>query len=378
MDFNFTEEQRILRKTARDFLEGRCPISSVLEMEKDEKGFDEALWKEMAELGWTALIVPEEYGGVGGDLMDLVVMFEEIGRVCLPSPFFSTIALGSVGLIEAAGDELKKQLLPKIARGEIKLSFALEEAGFKIYNRYSVETKAIKTNGGYNLTGTKLFVPYAHVADYVICVARSSGYPPSRDGLSLFLVDPKDSGITIRPLVTVSGEKQFALSMSNVSLGKEALLGEPDKGGFYLDVIHSKATICKCAEMLGGAQKVLEMASNYAKEREQFGRPIGSFQAIQHHCANMLIDIEGSRYLLYKTAWMLSRGINATMEVSACKAWVSEAFKRVVRLGHQVQGATAFMIEHAMPLYSRRANMAEILLGDARYHREIVASQIGL
>ncbi|RJR18551.1 MAG: acyl-CoA dehydrogenase [Desulfobacteraceae bacterium] len=378
MDFHFTEEQRILRKTARDFLEANCSASFVLEMEKDEKGYKEDLWLKMSELGWMGLIIPEEYDGVGGNLLDLVVMFEEMGRVCLPGPFFSTIALGALSIMESADDGLKSEFLPAISRGELKLTMAHEEPDFTRYDPYSVGLKAIKKGDAFLLSGTKMFVPDAHVADSIICVARTDGQPPARYGLSLFIVDAGSKGLNLRPLKTMAGDKQFEVSFNDVRVSKGALLGRLDRGSDLLDSILRKAVVCKCAEMLGGAQKVLEMASGYAKEREQFGKPIGSFQAVQHHCANMLIDIEGSRYLIYKVAWLLSQGIPAVMETAACKSWVSEAFKKVVSLGHQVQGATAYMIEHDMPLYSRRARIAEMSLGDGRYHRTVVASQLGL
>lgn len=378
MDFQFTEEQRILRKTARDFLDTHCRSSFVLEMEKDEKGCTEELWMKMAELGWMGLIIPEEYEGVGGDLLDLAVMFEEMGRVCLPGPFFSTIALGAISLLEAAGHELKSEILPAVARGELRLTITHEEPGSTRYDPYAAAMRAVPKGDYYVLSGTKLFVQDAHVADRIICVARSAGDAGSREGLSLFLVNRKTAGLIINPLRTIAGDKQFEVIFKDVRVQRREVIGDPERGGDYLDCILRKAAVCRCAEMLGGAQRVLEMASAYSREREQFGKPIGSFQAVQHHCANMLIDIEGSRYLTYKVAWMLSKGMPAIMETAACKAWVSEAFKRVVGLGHQVQGATAYMIEHDMPLYSRRASVSEISLGDGRYHRSVVAAQIGL
>ncbi len=347
-------------------------------MEKDEKGCTEELWMKMAELGWMGLIIPEEYDGVGGDLLDLVVMFEEMGRVCLPGPFFSTVALGAMGVLEAAGHELKRELLPAIARGELKLTMAYEEPGFTRYDPYAVGMKAVSRGDYYILSGTKLFVQDAHVVDRIICVARISGEAGSKEGLSLFLVNPKTDGVKMNPLKTIGGDKQFEVIFEDVLVQRREVIGDPERGSDYLDCILRKAAICKCAEMLGGAQRVLEMASAYSREREQFGKPIGSFQAVQHHCANMLIDIEGSRYLTYKVAWMLSKGMPSIMEAAACKAWVSEAFKRVVGLGHQVQGATAYMIEHDMPLYSRRASVSGTILGDGRYHRSVVAGQIGL
>ena len=378
MDFNFTQEQQILRKTARDFLESKCPSSFVLEMEEDEKGYTEALWRGMAELGWMALIIPEEYEGVGGDFMDLVVMLEEMGRACLPGPFFSTVVLGCHSIMEAGNESQLKELLPKIATGDMILTLAHTEPDATKYDPYLLRTNGTLHQSEWILEGTKLFVPDAHVADHIICAARTSGEPKSKEGITLFVLDRKSSGIDSTPLKTIAGDKQFEVFLEKVHVPEKDMLGELDNGGRHLESILQKAAIGKCAEMLGGAQKVLEMASNYAKEREQFGKPIGSFQAVQHHCANMLMDVEGSRFITYKAAWMLSKGIPCTKEVAAAKAWVGEASRRVSALGHQVQGGTAYIIEHDMPLYSRRAKAAEVSFGDAAFYRNIMAQEIGL
>ena len=378
MDFHFTEEQNILRKTARDFLESECPSSFVLEMEADEKGYTEKMWQRMADLGWIALIIPEEYGGVGGGLLDLVVMMEEMGRACLPSPYFSSIVLGAITIIEAGNGEQKESFLPKIATGDLKLTMAHLEPCTTKYEPWLVEAEALPKEENYVINGTKLFVPDAHVADYIICVAKTRDQKDSKNSLTLFLVESSASGLEIVPLKNIAGSKEFEVSFNNVMVSKKDILGSVNEGASYLDKVLQIATVCKCSEMVGAAQKVLEMASSYAKEREQFGKPIGSFQAVQHHCANMLIAIEGSRYITYKTAWMLDKGIPCRKEVSVTKAWVSESYKEVVRLGHQVQGATAYMVEHDMPLYSRRAKVAEMVFGDANYHRQVVADELGL
>ena len=378
MDFNFAEEQKILQKTARDFLESECPSSFVLEMEDDEKGYTPELWRKMAELGWMALIVPEEYEGVGGNFLDLIVMLEEMGRACLPGPFFSTIVLGCLGIMDAGDESQLRGFLPRIAAGDIVLTLAFTEPEMTKYDPFLIGVSAIGQDDCYVIRGTKLFVPYAHVADHIICAARTSSGPRSKDGITLFLLDTKSSEIHVTPIKTLAGDKQFEVIFDAVKVPKENILGQLNEGGIHLEKILEKAAVCKCAEMLGGAQKVLEMATEYAKEREQFGKPIGSFQAVQHHCANMLIDIEGSRYITYKAAWMLSNNIPCTKVAASAKAWVAEAYKRVVGLGHQIMGATGYIIEHDMPLYSRRAKIAELALGDAGFHREQVARELGL
>jgi 3-oxocholest-4-en-26-oyl-CoA dehydrogenase beta subunit len=377
MDFYFTEEQRILRETARDFLSSQCPSALVLEMEKDEKGYTPELWRKMAELGWMALVIPEEYEGIGGDFLDLVVMLEEMGRACLPGPFLSTV-IGAFGIMESANQQQMREYLPKVATGELKLTLAHTEPGHTRYDPFLVEVTASAEGSDYLIRGTKLFVPDAQVADHMICVARTKGEKNSPDGISLFIINSKSKGIKARALKTIAGDKQYEVFFQNVKVPGENLLGELHKGGKYLEKVLQKAIIAKCAEMIGGAQKVLEMASAYAKEREQFGKQIGSFQAVQHHCANMLMDVEGSRFITYKTAWMLGKGIPCAKEVAAAKAWVGESFKRVVGLGHQVLGATGYIVEHDMPIYSRRAKTAEMVFGDSNYCRQVVARELGL
>lgn len=378
MDFHFTEEQRILQKTARDFLQAECPSSFVLEMEDDEKGYTQELWNKMAELGWMALVIPEEYDGVGGNLVDLVVMLEEMGRFCLPGPFFSTVVLGCLGIMEAGSEEQMRTFLPKIGAGELVLTMAISEPQNRKYDPFRVGVKAEAKENDFIINGTKLFVPDAHVSDYIICTARTSGDQRSKEGVTLFVVSSKSPGIHMTPMKTLAGDKQFEVDFKEVSVPNDHVLGQIDQGGEILEKILQKGAICKCAEMLGGSQKVLEIATEYAKEREQFGRPIGSFQAVQHHCSNMLMDIEGSRYITYKVAWLLGEGIPCTKQVSAAKAWTSEGYKRVAGLGHQIMGATGYIIEHDMPLYSRRAKIAELALGDAGYHRDVIAKELGL
>jgi len=377
MDFNLTEEQKILQKTARDFLEAECPSAFVRDMETDERGFTSELWNKMAELGWMALVIPEEYEGVGGTLLDLTVMLEEMGSACLPGPFFPT-AVCCLGIIEAGNEDQMKEFLPRISAGELILTLAMTEPLNTRYDPFQITTTAQRKGDHYVINGTKLFVPDAHVADVFLCVARTSGDPGSQEGITLFLVDSKSPGIQLSPMKTFAGDKQFEMVLDAVKVREGNILGRLNQGEILLEPILQKAAVCKCAEMVGGAQKVLDMATEYAKEREQFGRPIGSFQAVQHHCSNMLMDIEGGRFITYKAAWMLSQKIPCTKQVATAKAWVSEAYKRVAGLGHQVLGATGYMIEHDMTLYSRRAKLAEVAFGDANFHREAVALELGL
>jgi alkylation response protein AidB-like acyl-CoA dehydrogenase len=377
MDLGFSEEQEMLRKTARDFLQTECPTTLVKEMADDEKGYTPELWAKMAELGWMGLALPEEYDGMGMSFLDLSVLLEEMGRACLPGPFFSTVVLGGFTIIEAGNEEQKKDLLPKIATGEVILAMALTEPSAS-YDAASVTVQAVPDKDDYVINGTKLFVENAHIADYMVCVTRTKDGSSPEDGITLFLVDGKSPGISTTVLKTIAGDKQCEVIFDNVRVPKKNMLGKLDKGWPVVAKMLEMAAVAKCAEMVGGAQAALDMSVAYAKERIQFGRPIGSFQAIQHHCANMVTDVDGSRFITYQAAWKVSEGLPATMEVSMAKAWVSEAYRRVTQLGHQIHGGIGFCMDHDMPLYFKEAKAAESTFGNADWHREIVAQQLGL
>ena len=367
----------MLRTTTRDFLTNECPTSLVKEMAEDEKGYTPELWRKMAELGWMGLALPEEYDGMGMTFLDLAILLEEMGRACLPGPYFSTVVLGGFTILEAGSEEQKRELLPKISAGDMILTLALTEPSAR-YEPDAITLKATPKNGDYVLSGTKLFVENAHIADYIICVARTKEGASPEDGITLFLVDAKSPGITTTLLKTIAGDKQCEVIFEDVTVPKNNILGEVDKGWEVVEKVLEKATVGLCAQMVGGAQAALEMSINYAKERVQFGRPIGSFQAIQHYCANMVTDVDGSKFITYEAAWKVSEGLPATMEISMAKAWVNEAYRRVTLLGHQIHGGIGFCMDHDMPLYFKRAKAAEPTFGDADFHREVVARQLGL
>lgn len=371
MDFLITEEQEMLRKGARDFFSKELPKEVVKEMAKDEKGYTSDLWKKMADLGWMGLIVPENYDGMGGSFLDLTVLLEEMGRAALPGPFFSTVILGALTIMEAGSDKQKQDVLPKVTSGDIILTLAYAEPeAVESPEFFEVEAKAAADE--YSISGTKLFVPNANVADSIIVAAKTD------KGITLFLVDTKSAGLDIIPLSTMTGDKQCEVNFSNVKVSKDNVIGEVNKGQEIMEKVMAKAAVAKCAEMLGGANYVLEATIAYSKERVQFGKPIGAFQAIQHHCANMAIDVEGSRYLVMEAAWMIDQGLPCTKEISITKAFVNGACYRIVMLGHQVHGALAFQQEHDMHLYIKQAKLGEVSFGSSAYHKDIVAKEIGL
>lgn len=377
MNFHLNEEQRMLKESARGFLSDRCTSDWVREMEADDLGYSKKLWSDMAELGWLGLMLPEEHQGFGWSLLDLMVLVEEMGRTCLPGPFLPT-TLGALTVEQAGSQELKADILPKVAAGELVLTLAFLEAGCPAYAPSMVTTTAQEQKQGYLLEGNKLFVADAHAADYLIVSARTGGESDSARGISLFLLPLQSAGLSLTRLKTIAGDKQFEVALDKVAAPAQSLLGPAGNGWPVLDRILKMGALAKCAEMVGGGSKVLEMTVEYAKERVQFGLPIGQYQAVQHHCANMLMDLEGSRFITYKAAWAMAQGQPSELLVASAKAFVSEAYNRVVGLGHQIGAGTAYMAEHDMTLYSRRAKAAELAFGDAAFHREQAAQVLGL
>jgi len=375
MDLGLSEPQEMLRKMARDFLATECPKSLVRQMEEDEKGYPVQLWQNMAELGWMGLPFSEEYGGGGGSFLDLAILLEEMGRACLPGPFFSTVVLGGLIVADVGSEEQKRELLPRIAEGKMIMTLALTEPSGG-YEAADIAVRAAAEKDQYVISGTKLFVPDAHVADWIICVARTGRGNQPQQGITLFLVNRESQGVTCELLSSLAKDKQCQVVFDRVTVPVKDMLGKAGQGWSEVSKAVQQAAAAKSIEMVGGAQQVLEMTVDYAKERVQFDHPIGSFQAVQHHCANMAIYVDSARYLAYQAAWKLSEGLPCDMEVAAAKAWASDAYKRVCSLGHQVHGAIGFTLDHDMQLYSRRAKVAEVVFGDADFHREAIARML--
>ena len=378
MDFGFSEEQEMLRKSARDFLAAESPMTYVRRMMEDDRGFTDAQWKQMAELGWMGLILPEQYGGAGGDFVDMVVVLEEMGRAVLPGPFFATVVLGGVALLEGGSDGQKASFLPKIAAGDLRVTLAQLEPNAR-WDAEGIELQARKDGGGYRLAGTKLFVPDAHTADVIIVAGREPG-SKGAEGVTLFLVDAGASGVKSTLLKTMDQTRKLCeVVLEDVRVPADRVLGQPGAGWKLLDRVVDRGKVGLCAEMCGGAQKVLEMSVEYAKVREQFGRPIGSFQAIQHKCANMLVEVESSKSATYYAAWAVANDVpEAPLAAAMAKAYCSDAYRHTAGEGIQIHGGIGFTWEHDMHIYFKRAKSSEVTFGDATWNREIVAQLIGL
>jgi alkylation response protein AidB-like acyl-CoA dehydrogenase len=378
MDFGFSEEQEMLRSSARDFLAKEAPMTYVRRVMEDERGFTDDVWRKMAALGWTGLILPEQYGGSGLDFVDLTVVLEEMGRVVLPGPFFSTAVVGAVAILEGGTDQQKAAVLPRLAAGDVKLALAQLEPNGR-WDAGGVELTAKPAGDGFVLDGTKLFVPDANVADLFIVVARAPG-TQGRDGLSLFLVEANAPGVTVTMLKTMDQTRKLGeVVFKGVTVRADAVLPGAGGGAALLDRIVDRGKVGLAAEMCGGAQRVLEMSVDYAKVREQFGKPIGSFQAIQHKCANMLVEVESSKSITYYAAWAVANDVaEAPLAAAMAKAYTSDAYRHTAGEGIQIHGGIGFTWEHDMHLYFKRAKSSEVTFGDATWNREIVAQLIDL
>ncbi|NIV76874.1 MAG: acyl-CoA dehydrogenase [Gammaproteobacteria bacterium] len=375
MDLTLDADQRMIRSAAADFLRTECPPSVARALEADPRGYSPELWAKMAELGLMGVPFPEEYGGIGRAFLDLCLVIEELGRGRVCGPFFSTVVLCGLAIARFGTRAQRREYLRPIVAGERVMSYGELEPG-ATWAVPPVDLTATADGEDYVLEGTKLFVPYAQVADDVLVVARTGG--GGEQGVTLLLVDAKAPGVSCERLETIGPEHEHKVTFRGVRVARARSLGEPDAGWPIVKAINAWGAAAKCAEMVGGARTVLEMTIEYAQERRQFGRPIGSFQAIQHHCANMAVDVESARFIAYEAIWRLSEGLDAAKEVSAAKAWVSDAYQRVCALGHQIHGAIGFTKEHDMQLFFRHAKEAELAFGDGDYHREIVARELGL
>jgi alkylation response protein AidB-like acyl-CoA dehydrogenase len=377
VDFDFNDEQKMLQKGARDFFEKEVPKSLVKRMAEDEKGNPPDLWKKMAQLGWLGLIFPEQYGGGGGSIIDLVALEEEMGRACLPGAFYSTVLLGGLFILNNGSEEQKKEILPKVANGEVILTLALTEPSDS-YEAAAVEVEAKSDKDDYVISGTKLFVPDAHIADYIICIARTKKGTKPEDGITAFLVDRKSPGISCTMLKSIAGDKLCEVIFNKVRVPKKNIVGKLDQAWGPLQQTLQQVKLARCAEMVGGAQKALELAADHAKKRVQFDRPIGSFPVIQQLVANMMMDVDGSRFLTYEAAWKFNEGLPYAKEIAMAKAFTGEAYQRTTATAEQILGGIGYTTDGDMQLYYKRAKAAELTLGDGKFHREALAKELGL
>jgi alkylation response protein AidB-like acyl-CoA dehydrogenase len=376
VNFAFSEEQEELRQTVRRFLEDKSPESEVRRLMETTEGYDEAVWKQMGqELGLQGIAVPEEYGGQGFTFIELGIVLEEMGRLLLCAPYFSSAVLATNAILNVASEEQKQQLLPEIASGEKIATLAFTEASGR-WDAEGITLEAAEGKGGWTVSGEKMFVLDGHTADVIVVVARTPG-SSGTDGLTFFSIAADADGLHRTALSTMDQtRKQAKLELKGV---KAEPLGEVGQGWPALSKTLDQASVALANEMVGGAQFVLDMSVQYAKDRVQFGRPIGSFQAIKHKCADMLLEVESSKSAAYYSSWAAAED-NDELPVVAplAKAYVSDAYFHCAAENIQIHGGIGFTWEHPAHLYFKRAKSSEIYLGDATYHRELLAQRIGI
>ncbi len=379
MDLGFDAEQEELRRSARSFLREQSSSEQVRRAMASEPGYDPALWRRIgAELGWTALTVPEEYGGLGLSYVELVALLEEMGSALLCAPFFSSICLAASAILLGGNEAQKREHLPGIAAGETVATLASTESSGR-WDADGITAIARRDGGGFVLDGTKSFVLDGAAADLLVVAARRAG-SSGEEGVSLLLVPADAAGVERRPLPTMDQtRRQAEVALRAVRVPGNAMLGGEGAGWATLSRTLDLAAIALAAEQVGGAQRCLDMAVEYAKTRVQFGRPIGSFQAIKHKCADMLVLVESARSAVYY-AGAAAAGGDPELPLLACtaKAYCSEAYFRCAADCIQVHGGVGFTWEHDAHLHFKRARSSEALLGSPAYHRELLARRIGL
>ena len=378
MDLNLTEDQIMLRDSAKEFLAIECPRSLVRDMENSESGHDKDLWEKMADLGWMGLVLPEDYGGIGMTFQDMSIILEEMGAYLLPGPYFSTVVLCGQAIRDFGSENQKSEYLNQVATGEIVMALAMTETS----GRYDANTTRMtfELDGDeFILNGTKMFVFDGQSADYFLVLARSKVEGGISDGeTSFFIVDANASGIKSTPLHVMGIDKQSRVEFESVRIPQSNLVGEIGRGGEIAERLIVWGGIGKCLEAIGGAQVAMDMAVDYVKRRPAFGKRVGNFQVIQHYCANMLKDLETSRNLVYQAAWLISEGRYDDPKIYIAKAWINGAYRRITTLAHQCHGGISTIKEMDLHLYYKKAMINESLFGDTRFHWARVSNYIDI
>ena len=369
MDIALDEDQVMLRETAVSFARSALPAARIRELETTEQGFDTGVWKEMAQLGWAAAAFPEAYGGAETGWLELALIVEALGQGAIPSPLFSTVIEAGFTLLDAGTDRQKQEWLPRIAAGEVVMTVALMEANGGLRPQ-GIRARISRSGNGFRIDGTKAFVRDAGSADGIICVARSG------DGVQdlTLAVVPKDApGLRLARMPAAGGEALWEVEFASVEVDADAIVGDVGGGWPAAARLLLRGAAFKSAELVGIGQASLDLTLSYARERIQFGKPIGSFQGVQHHAAEMYRDLEVSRLLSWQASSALGEGLSGEREVAMAKAKASQCIPALTRTAHQIHGAIAYYRDYPLELYYHRALAAQAAYGDAAYHRRALA-----
>ncbi len=375
MNFTFTKDQELIRKSAREFFEKECPKDKVRELKDDNIGYDPKMWKKMAKLGFTGLVIPEEYMGTEGAIWDLIIFMEEMGRNIVPCPFFETVVQCAMPILKFGTSEQKKQFLTRIAeKGDIWTLAHTEKT--PCLEATEIRLSATRKNDEYVLNGTKCFVSYANTAKYFLVVARTSDGNASDDGITLFIVDAKQKGISMDIIPTAVHDMRCEIRFDNVTVSKDNILGTPDRGWEIVEYIQQYAALMKAAEMAGGAQIMLDITTKYTMERKQFDKPLGSFQGVQFRLVELLTDIEGLKYLVYEAAWKIHNGDLSRKLISMAKAKANDIYHHVGYTSIVMHGAIGWTKEMDIGLYHLRTRALSFDGGNADFHKAVVADEL--
>ena len=370
MDLSLTNAQQKLKDTARELFEVECPTSLVRAMEQDDRGYPADLWERISGLGWSGLPFPEDQGGSGGTLTDLAVLLEEFGRSLVPGPFFNSVAVVGLTLLDAGSDAQRSEILPRISDGSLIATAALLDESAR-YGPDSVAMTAERQDDGYVLNGTKMFVEYANSADLMLAPARSD------NSVVMLLVPTSADGVSLTRLDSIARDPQFAVELADVHVTGD-LVADPEQGGAALKRAMDRAALLHCAHSVGGAQHVLDMTVAYTKQRVQFDRAIATFQSVQHDCADMVIAIDSARLATYEAITRIEDGQTADKEIALAKSLTNHAYKWTTLNAQQIHGGLGFMEEYDLQLWTRRAKVAELKYGASSGYVEKFAQQMGL
>jgi len=378
MELGFTDEQEMLRESARELLEAECPIDEVRKTLDPANRFPQALWSQLADLGWFGLQIPEEWGGSGLGALDLAVLQEELGRSLCPIPYASTAIVGAQALIQSGSQAQRDRFLPAIAQGQLRVALAQLESESD-WGPSGIQLPATEADGGYRLSGTKCFVPDAVHADLLLVPVRTATAAGSaEEGISLVLVETDQPGLSIRPVAYNEPIRPLAeITLDGVQVSKAQFLGQPEMAWPILSRLRTYGRVALCAEICGAAEKVLNLSVEYAKSREQFGQPIGRFQAIQHKCADMLVQSEGIRSAAYYAAWALAEAeVNAATTACLAKAYCAQAYSEIAATGIQIHGGLGFTWEQDLHFYFKHAQAAAFAWGDRTHNLNLAADEL--
>jgi alkylation response protein AidB-like acyl-CoA dehydrogenase len=372
IDLTFDPAQLTLGEDARQLFTERCPLTRVRELEGGTPGYDPALWHEMAQRGWLGWTLPAEYGGRDGRFLDLYLLYEEMGRFLVPSPHLDTVALSGDLLLRVGTEAQKAQVLPAIASGRVVVSAAtLEPSG--TFGPSGLSTVASVQGGDFLVSGTKLLASFADSADYLLLTARSAG-----GGMTVFLADADSAGISTVPLQNLAGGELYQVDFDGLRVPGDAVVGAVEDGWAPFSAAATKAAVLQTATIVGAARAVLEMTNQYAKDREQFGRPIGTYQAVQYLVSDILIALHSADLLAKQAAYRVDAQLPFRREAAMAIAYGKKAAAHLHRQAHEVHAGVGFMVEHDLQLFSRRSKFWENNLGDARYHQQQLAAALSI